>query len=1479
MPSPRYSDTIAALLHTRISSGRNGSVARDSVWEDVDVLKTLGVSCYPTPKQVPDGWTPQQARDIFELHEAMKNNDYVENRLFMQSGTTCAAGRLAWQNVIFKNRIAPKLNHIVLEMMLEYGCHPQQVMTADESDAPPSSHVVGNKIQDDLIALFGPNVLQANGLITDHFSLAIGSLIAHNLANLRKARNRAEQLLPGATEKLELAMMPFGSDHVILTRQIFLEAFEALSAYHDAIWWFPGKLEIYEEKKAIVDECMRRLGYSPEDVERPALKPKAAAGEKRGRASAKSKTVEIKGATAEEVAQLISMYVEYFERIDTSEPTILDDTDLDMDLLLSTFPDLGVERRAQQDEESLNTLLSFENSRPVNWFPFRHTDAAKSSWNADDKHLYKEGGDGISELKLLWHQLVGISSIVDLFWTAEKTDTRPPGVLLSDAVGVGKTAQVMGVIAFLQHIYMSENQPNAESDGNVEPNVKLRPQIVVDKFFAGEGRVPNRAHLIVVPLSLLDQWKRELRTFFKPNAVDIFQLSGNYQSVKKFFAADGPFEKSKHNPIFRIVLVPLPTFQLCVTANWNTKRKRNYPDDIPNPKSDEPNIFSQSWSTAWLEEAHDFRGPTTRQFIGATYLRKIASFVNCLTATPLWTSPRDLINLGRLVGIPSYLGAGGSAYESESLRNINRAKRGITPGEKEEMRTIQAERLSGKDRSSADDPGLGLRRVEYQIVREIQEKFGPNIIRRTSQSLRYDKKPINEQLSMYDTVQMPITLPDEEMERLAADSFYLKYRTRIAYPRRSQDWPRILSKEHWEDNRGGKLQALIDLVLHLLSHDDASPPTVDGDGSISYPPIPTVSPGQLPPQTRKILINHEWTMMSHTIQSALAVHGIGCFVLNGSTHAKDRDPIIQDFIHNTDPNKRVLLFSSVGSSGLNLAVASIVIIYDQLWSGVATQQVIGRAWRLGQLLQVTVYMMLALGTTDITMASMATSKDMMLKAFVSKEKDKALEQILVRDDDVTEEDKAGDAKRRRIVRPKKITDEPMQEGGEGPSDQSGSSTKRGGNAKAKSKNDHEDMEVEDETQNAEEEEVEDEAQDADGSSTKKGKKARAKAKAKNDEGDMQVEDEAQDADGSSTKKGKKARAKAKAKNSGEDMQVDGGKENAKVTTKVKTKARKESNNEEEVEVLDLLEGGNGSDGGDGDDNASRAPPPLSVSTAIQPPKDSTMGSPVTPLRTVAQIPTAIQPPKDSTMPSPLLPTTVQPPKDSTTESQIQSPNPITPPRPTGTLPQFSNEDLAMEFSQSPVQSEFSPTQYPPHPFSEEDEHHFNNLITPTPTPQGTPVEASQVLPKSSFLRSRNSANPPPKNLAPPSAGPSNPFGQYTDGLLQSNKSVFASAGSTNAFTPYTDRDSIPQMFSQFAALKTGSSQANKPRTPPGSDDEDNSQAKKRQGSPLKPEQQPRNKAAREKMRVYSSGEDEDPKDPSFDALPQVKARPKQTRRR
>jgi SNF2 family DNA or RNA helicase len=57
------------------------------------------------------------------------------------------------------------------------------------------------------------------------------------------------------------------------------------------------------------------------------------------------------------------------------------------------------------------------------------------------------------------------------------------------------------------------------------------------------------------------------------------------------------------------------------------------------------------------------------------------------------------------------------------------------------------------------------------------------------------------------------------------------------------------------------------------------------------------------------------------------VNGIYPYVINGTMSMDARSRAVNDFIHSTDEGRRVLLFSSVGAAGLNLACADTVILY------------------------------------------------------------------------------------------------------------------------------------------------------------------------------------------------------------------------------------------------------------------------------------------------------------------------------------------------------------------------------------------------------------------------------------------------------------------------------------------------------------------------------------------------------------------------
>ncbi|KAG9092259.1 hypothetical protein FRC06_000174 [Ceratobasidium sp. 370] len=90
----------------------------------------------------------------------------------------------------------------------------------------------------------------------------------------------------------------------------------------------------------------------------------------------------------------------------------------------------------------------------------------------------------------------------------------------------------------------------------------------------------------------------------------------------------------------------------------------------------------------------------------------------------------------------------------------------------------------------------------------------------------------------------------------------------------------------------------------------------------------------------------------------------------------NRDKALQQF--ESDENIRVLLISNVGTTGLNLTMASVVIFLSGLWSGMEIKQTIGRLWRAGQIEIVIVHHIFAPGTADVLLASLAGDKVMML---------------------------------------------------------------------------------------------------------------------------------------------------------------------------------------------------------------------------------------------------------------------------------------------------------------------------------------------------------------------------------------------------------------------------------------------------------------------------------------------------------------------
>lgn len=165
--------------------------------------------------------------------------------------------------------------------------------------------------------------------------------------------------------------------------------------------------------------------------------------------------------TAYDLRQLYATLVDHFSTTDVSDAqNPLDDNDDDVTHLYGVFEekgnDMGVTKYKSKDEAELRRLLQFPDGRPPQFAKYRHPDSTQSSWDDPKNKVWSEGGEGYKPLELLWHQLCGIATIADDIF--QKRGQTVLNKLLADDVGIGKSAQIMGVIAFLFVVYFAEKE-------------------------------------------------------------------------------------------------------------------------------------------------------------------------------------------------------------------------------------------------------------------------------------------------------------------------------------------------------------------------------------------------------------------------------------------------------------------------------------------------------------------------------------------------------------------------------------------------------------------------------------------------------------------------------------------------------------------------------------------------------------------------------------------------------------------------------------------------------------------------------------------------------------------------------------------------------------------------------------------------------------------------------------------------------------
>ncbi|KAF7771865.1 hypothetical protein Agabi119p4_6176 [Agaricus bisporus var. burnettii] len=616
--------------------------------------------------------------------------------------------------------------------------------------------------------------------------------------------------------------------------------------------------------------------------------------------------------------------------------------------------DLGMEVERKMDPKQLAKSLGFKNYLPFSFNVYRHK-FGTSAWEDETLFNFPEEQSlpaFIDFMRLHWHQLAGIHSIIRSIFLEKPDNSHPAGVLIGDEVGLGKTAQSIAFIAFLnQAIYMQENR------------LRVPPILTARPYLGGDETIPSLPHLILCPGTIAAQWVSELKTLFLPWSVDIFTYDSRVDSPW-FWGQEGPIRTSKHKAHNRIVVATHSAiFAEFKKLHNPIRRKDSRPWLIPSTapsKTVKGTIFGQDFLSIIVDEAHHMRNPGNKHVSTLRLLRQ-ARIKVIMTATPLHTAPKDIASLGRLVGIPHFSDEASHTEEKDDGSTVRRAKKfddeGATLLRHFLRRTVASTNWEGKVLLPLPEPKeiIGLLQLSDREAAIIAERA------------KAAKDAI-----------------ESSSKRIQTKKFYLEYRLAVGYAKEDISGlnPEFKTLEDWEPLKSTKMDVCARICAHYLKHDHMDDVHFE-NGKPVFPVFPEI-PGERLPKRRRIIIYSEFPSMAPLLQNVLRLYGVASLAINGEIPFHQRDKRVKDLYDDKHP-ARVLVFSAVAAVGLNLAIADVVIFFDQPWSSQDERQVRGRAHRQPQKKVVKVIHLLAINSADTVMYSVARGKENMFDAFVNKE--------------------------------------------------------------------------------------------------------------------------------------------------------------------------------------------------------------------------------------------------------------------------------------------------------------------------------------------------------------------------------------------------------------------------------------------------------------------------------------------------------------
>ncbi|CAF2029379.1 hypothetical protein Bca4012_080526 [Brassica carinata] len=485
-----------------------------------------------------------------------------------------------------------------------------------------------------------------------------------------------------------------------------------------------------------------------------------------------------------------------------------------------------------------------------------------------------EGGLNIPEgifIKLFDYQRVGVQWLWELH-------CQKAGGIIGDEMGLGKTVQVL---SFLGSLHFSK---------------MYKPSIVI------------------CPVTLLRQWRREARTWYPDFHVEILHDSAKDSNGKgrvdasesdydSEVSVDGDHEQKSKN-----------------TKKWSSLINRVLNSDsgllittYEQLRLHGEKLLNIEWGYAVLDEGHRIRNPNAEITLVCKQLQTVHRII--MTGAPIQNKLTELWSLFDFV-FPGKLGVL-PVFEAEFSVPI-------TVGGYANASPLQV--------STAYRCAVVLRDlIMPYLLRRMKADVNAHLTKKTEHVLFCSLTV--EQRSTYRAF-----LASSEVEDIFDGNKNSLYG--IDVMRKICNHPDLLEREHSHQNpdygnpeRSGKMKVVAE-VLKVWKQ-----------------------------QGHRVLLFSQTQQMLDILESFLVANEYSYRRMDGLTPVKQRMALIDEF-NNSDDVFVFVLTTKVGGLGTNLTGANRVIIFDPDWNPSNDMQARERAWRIGQKKDVTVYRLITRGTIE-----------------------------------------------------------------------------------------------------------------------------------------------------------------------------------------------------------------------------------------------------------------------------------------------------------------------------------------------------------------------------------------------------------------------------------------------------------------------------------------------------------------------------------